>query len=139
MTDAGEQGCSILHRSLTTSPATFSVGPSRRLEHESAGRGGRQRGKTGRVVQLKLSGGHAGNRAYVPAGEKAYRAPAGVETRYKRNCWIDSGGAFSGDAVCVRRTNFACTGLNVMIVGVPEPCPSATGVQVVPFSDVSTL
>jgi hypothetical protein len=29
--------------------------------------------------------------------------------------------------------------LNVMIVGVPEPCPSATGVQVVPFSDVSTL
>ena len=77
---------------------------------------------------------HDGDRLFLPA----YLA-AGVATRYSRNCCIESGGAFSGDAVCVRRTNFACTGLNVMIVGEPDPGPSATGVQVVPFSDVSTL
>jgi hypothetical protein len=53
--------------------------------------------------------------------------------------WIDHTGAPSGDAVCVMRTNFACTGANVMIVVAPLPCPSATLFHDAPSIETSTL
>ena len=46
------------------------------------------------------------------------------------------GGALSTVAVCVIRTNFACTGANEITVLRPVPLPSATGaLQVVPSID----
>ena len=56
-----------------------------------------------------------------------------------RNCWIDQAGAFWAVAVSVKRMNFADVGLNEMVVVAPSPVPVATGVHVVPLSEVSTL
>ena len=56
-----------------------------------------------------------------------------------RSCVMEKAGAFSVVAVCVSLMNFACIGLKVMTEFAPVPCPAATCVHVVPFSDVSTL
>ena len=45
--------------------------------------------------------------------------------RRERSQVLECTGAPSGDAVSVIRTNFVCTGANVMIVVAPLPCPSA--------------
>src|SRR4051812_19567438 len=53
--------------------------------------------------------------------------------------WIDHAGAPAVSAVCVRRTNFPCTGANAIVVVAPLPSPWATVVQVEPSIDTSTL
>jgi hypothetical protein len=69
-----------------------------------------------------------------------FEGAAGFAISKTRSCTMDNGGASAAVvAVCVKRMNFACVGLNTMSVLALSPAPVATGVQTVPFSDVSSL
>ena len=48
-------------------------------------------------------------------------------------------GAFGASSVCVIRINFALVGLSAIFVVSESPLPSATAVQAVPSSEISTL
>ena len=66
------------------------------------------------------------------------RAAAGGTEKILRFC-TDHAGASSAFAVNVMRTNFAETGVNVLIVVGPFPAPCAAAVHEAPSCEISTL